>query len=205
MKLSICVVEFGAVLERAGDDQRRARLVDQDRIDLVDDRVEMAALHHLGALVFHVVAQIVEAELVVGGVGDVAGIGGLALLVGQAVDDDAGGQAEEAVDPAHPLGVAAGEVVVDGDDVDALAGERVEIDGQGRDQRLALAGAHLGDAAFVQHHAADELDVEGAQAERALGSLAHGREGRNEEVVERGAFGDLLAELVGPGAQLPRR
>ncbi len=30
-------VELGAVVERAGDDQRRARLVDQDRVHLVDD------------------------------------------------------------------------------------------------------------------------------------------------------------------------
>ena len=31
-------VELGLVVGRAGDDQRRARFVDQDRIDLVDDR-----------------------------------------------------------------------------------------------------------------------------------------------------------------------
>ena len=30
-------VQLGAVLGRAGDDQRRARLVDQDAVDLVDD------------------------------------------------------------------------------------------------------------------------------------------------------------------------
>ena len=179
------VVHFRAVLERTGNDQRRARLVDQDRIDLVDDRVIVTALHHRGALVLHVVAQIVEAELVVGGVGDVAGIGGAALLVGEAVHDDADGQAEELVDAAHPFGVALGEVVVDGDDVDALAGERVEIDGQRGDQRLALAGAHLGDAAIVQHHAADELDVEGPHAEHAPRRLAHGGEGRHQQIVER--------------------
>ena len=161
------VVHLRAVLERTGDDQRRAGLVDQDRIDLVDDGVVVAALHHLGALILHVVAQIVEAELVVGGVGDVAGIGRAALFVGKAVDDDAGGEAEEAVDAAHPFGVALGEVVVDGNDVDALAGQGVEVDGQGRDQRLAFAGAHLGDAAIVQHHAADQLDVEGPHAEHA--------------------------------------
>jgi hypothetical protein len=44
--------------------------------------------------------------------------------------------------------------------VHALAGQRVEVDRQRRHQRLALAGAHLGDLAVVQHHAADELDVE---------------------------------------------
>ena len=54
-----------------------ARLVDQDRVDLVDDREMMAgAATHLRDFVLHVVAQVVEAEFVVGAVGDVAGIGG---------------------------------------------------------------------------------------------------------------------------------
>ena len=156
-------------------------------------------------VVLHVVAQVVEAVLVVGAVGDVAGIGGVALVVVEAVDDDAGRQAEEAVDAAHPLGVAPGEIVVDRDDMDALAGERVEIDRKGGDQRLALAGLHLGDSAFVQHHAADQLDVEMALAERALGRLAHGREGRNEDVVERLAGRDLGPELLACAREAPRR
>ena len=41
------VVKLGAVVERAGDDQRRARLVDQDRVHFVDDGEVVAALHHL--------------------------------------------------------------------------------------------------------------------------------------------------------------
>ena len=113
------VVEIRAVVERAGDDQRRARLVDQDRVDFVDDRVDMAALHHVLDPVLHVVAQIVEAELVVGAVGHVAGIGRLALRIFEPVHDHPDGQPEEAVDLAHPLGVALGEVVVDGDDMHA--------------------------------------------------------------------------------------
>jgi preprotein translocase subunit SecA len=39
-------------------------------------------------------------------------------------------------------------------------------------------GLTLGDAALVQHHAADHLHVEVALAEHALGRLAHGGEGR---------------------------
>ena len=113
-----------------------------------------------------------------------AGVGGAALVVVEAVDDDADRQAEELVDLAHPLGVALGEVVVDGDDVDALAGERVQIDGQRGDQRLAFAGLHLGDGALVEHHAAHQLHVEMALAEGALGGLADRGEGRNQQVVE---------------------
>ena len=170
--------------------------------DFVDDGVDMAALDHVLHPVLHVVAQIVEAELVIGAVGDVAVVGRLALGVVEAVHDHAGGQPEEAVDLAHPFGVALGEVVVDGDHVHAAAGERVEIDRKRRDQRLAFAGLHLGDAALVQDHAADELDVEMALAERALGRLAHGGEGRHQEIVERGAFGDLALEGLGARLEL---
>ena len=111
--------------------------------------------------------------------------------------------AEEAVDLAHPFGVALGEIVVDGDDMHALAGERVEIDGERGDERLAFAGAHLGDRAFVQHHAADELNVEMALAERALGRLAHRGEGGDEQIVERLAGGELLrgTGACGPAAR----
>jgi hypothetical protein len=112
------------------------------------------------------------------------------------VHDDADAEAEELVDAPHPFGVAAGEVVVDGDDMHALAGERVEIAGERGDQRLAFAGAHLGDRAFVQHHAADELHVEMALAERALGRLAHGGEGgRQFLVAERGSSQPLLPAI----------
>ena len=195
------VVEIGAVVERPGNDQRRARFVDQDGVDLVDDGEDVAALHHVLEPVLHVVAQIVEAELVVGAVGDVALVFLLALLVVEAVDDDADRQPEEFVDLAHPFGVALGQVIVDGDDVDAAAGERVEIDRQRRDQRLAFAGLHLGNLAVVQHHAADHLHVEMALAERALGGLAHGGESRHQDVVERLAVGELLLEFVGARAQ----
>src|SRR5262249_1709475 len=80
-------------------------------------------------------------------------------------------------------------------DVHALAGERVEIDGERSDQRLAFAGLHFRDAALVQHHAADELHVEVALAERTLRGFAHGGESRNKNRVERSAVRNLLLEF----------
>ena len=64
--------------------------------------------------------------------------------------DHADAQAQEAVELAHPVGVALRQVVVDGDDVHALACQRVQVHRQRGDQRLAFAGAHLGDLALVQ-------------------------------------------------------
>ena len=115
------VVQVGRFFRRTRDDQRRPRLVDEDAVDFVDDREVMPALHVVRELELHVVAEVVEPELVVRAVGDVGGVGDLPLGVVQFVLNDADGHAEEAVDPAHPLRVAAGEVVVDRDDVDAFA------------------------------------------------------------------------------------
>src|SRR5579883_3316814 len=109
-------VEIGTVVRWPRNDQRRARLVDKDGIDLINDRIMMAALNHLGELVLHIVAQIVEAELIIGAIGDVGGIGAAAFVVIKAVDDDSGREAKKPVDAANPFGVAAGEVIVDGND-----------------------------------------------------------------------------------------
>jgi len=195
-------VELGALLGRAGDDQRRARLVDQDRVHLVDDRVRQLALHAVLEPEGEVVAQVVEAELVVGAVGDVGAVRG-PLLVGRLPGlHHADAHAEEVEDRAHPLGVAARQVLVDRDDVRALAGQRIEVRGQRGDQRLAFAGAHLGDVAVVQHHAADQLHVEVPEAQRAARRLAHHGERLRQQVVDGLAGGELLAELHGAGGEL---
>src|ERR1700730_14013079 len=68
-------IEIVPVVGSPRNDQRRPSLIDENRIDLVDDRIMMAALSHLGKLVFHVIAEIVEAELIVGAIGNIGGIG----------------------------------------------------------------------------------------------------------------------------------
>ena len=86
--------------------------------------------------------------------------------------------------------------------MDAAARERIEVDRERRDQRLAFAGLHLGDLALVQDHAADELHVEMPLADGALGRLADGRERRHQDVVERLALGEFLLEGFGARAKL---
>ena len=86
--------------------------------------------------------------------------------------------------------------------MDALALERVEIDRQGRDERLSFAGLHLGDLAAMERDAADQLDVVMPLAERSNGRFADRREGFGEEVVELVAVGEALAEPLGLLAQL---
>ena len=162
--------------------------------DLVHDGVDMPALDHVLQPIFHIVAQIIEAELVVGAVGHIGVIGDLALLVVEAMHDHADLKAEKIVDLPHPFGVAPGEVVIDRHHMHAATGESVEVDRQRGHQGLAFAGLHLRDPAFMQNHAADELHVEMPLPESAFGGFAAGGEGRYQDIVERSAVGHLLLE-----------
>ena len=187
-------VGIALVFGGSGNDQRGARLVDQDGVDFVHDGIGVAALGHGVQRIFHIVAQIVEAELVVGAVGDVGAVGGLAFAIVQAMDDDAHRHAQEAVDLAHPFAVAPGEIVIDRDHMHAFAGQRIEIGGQGGDQGLAFAGLHFGDIAPVQHNAAHQLHIEMALTQGALGGLTHHREGFRQQVLQGFALFQTGAE-----------
>jgi hypothetical protein len=83
--------------------------------------------------------------------------------------------------------------------VHALARERVEVHGQHRRERLALAGLHLGDVAEVQRGAPHQLHGERALTDRALRGLADHGERLGEQLVERlgGVVGHPVDALVG--------
>ena len=165
-------------------------------------REVVAALYQVLQGVRHVVAQVVEAELVVGAVGDVGAIRDAPLVGRQAGQDDADLQPEEAVYATHPFGVTFGEVVVDGDDVHAVAGQRVEVGRQHAGQGLALTGLHLRDVAEVQCRAAHHLDVEMPLVQYPPGGLTRDCEGLGQQIIETGAVGDPLLEFVRLGPQL---
>lgn len=96
----------------------------------------------------------------------------------------ANAHAQKAIDLTHPLAVALGEVVVHGDDVDALAGDGVQVGRERGDEGLPLAAFHLGYHAPVQDNAPHELHGEVAHPKGTPGGLPHGGEGLREQPVE---------------------
>ena len=151
---------FGHLAHRAGDDERGTGIINEDGIYLVHHGVVMGALHFFLLVAHHIVAEVVEAKLVVGAVGDVAAVGAYAALgVGLVLVYAVYRQHQEFKDRAYPLGVAAGQVIVDGDDVHALAGEGIQVSGQRCDQGFPFAGSHFRDFPVVKYHTADELYV----------------------------------------------
>ena len=102
-------------------------------------------------------------------------------------------------DRSHPARVSASEVVVDSDEVDAIAGEGVEVQGEARDQRLAFAGLHLGDLALVQDDSSHQLHVEVAQSDAPAARLTAESERVDEQVLELLAVPGALPQLVRAG------
>ncbi len=130
------------------------------------------------------------------------GVAGAALIIIEVVNDGSDRQAEELVQTAHPLGVAAGKVVVDRDHVDAFAGQRIQVRGQRGDQRFTFTSLHFGDLAAMKSDATDQLDVVVPHPEDALTSFANNGESLGKNVIEGFAIGEALAELDGLRGQL---
>ena len=188
------VVFVRRFLGGAGNDQRRAGFVDENAVNLVHDRESQGTLDEVFLKKLHVVAQVVEAELVVRAVGDIGLVSQVPLFFGHVLIDHADGQTEKGVDGPHPFAVALGQVIVDRDHVHAFFFERVQINGQRRHQGLSFAGFHLGDLAFVQHHPADQLHIEMAHLQDAPTRFAHHRKGFGQDVIEGGPLRQLLFE-----------
>ncbi|OPZ75142.1 MAG: hypothetical protein BWY80_00285 [Firmicutes bacterium ADurb.Bin456] len=119
------VVEFGGFFSLAGNDQGCPGLVHQNAVHFVHNGVIKLPLDQLVRLVGHVVPQVVEAELVVGAVGDIGGISLPALPPIQPVHHQTDAQPQKGVDLPHPLAVPPGQVVVYSHHMHALAGESV--------------------------------------------------------------------------------
>ena len=166
-------VHFGAFLSLAADDQGSTGFIDEDGVHLVHNGIVQIPLDHGFLIDHHVVPQIVKSKFVIGAVGDIAGISLPPLLGGKIVNNASHRKTQEPVDLTHPLGIAAGQIIIDGDDVYALALQCIQIGGKGGYQGLALAGLHFGDTALMQHHAAQQLYIVGAHVHRALGSLPY--------------------------------
>ena len=151
------LIAFG---RRSADDEWGPGFVDQHRVDLIDNGEVVLALHELFRPCGHVVPQVVEPKLVVGAERHVTLIRlTTRLAVGLVLVDAIDGQSMEFVEGTHPLGVATGEVVVDGHHMNATSREGVEEDGQRGHKGFSFPRLHLRRLAAVEGDASNQLHV----------------------------------------------
>mmetsp|Transcript_30718 Transcript_30718/g.99942 ORF Transcript_30718/g.99942 Transcript_30718/m.99942 type:complete len:364 (+) Transcript_30718:2056-3147(+) len=195
-------VALGRLLSRARDDQRRACLVNQNAIHLIDDAKVELPQHELLRGLREVITQVVKTELRVGDIRDIGQVCVATVLLLHLRLHEPDRQSEEPMHLPNPFAVTLRQVVVHRHHVHALPRKRIQVCRQDSYERLALAGAHLRDFALVENEPADELYVERPEPQHAGRSLTRHRKRHRQEGVERRARGHLRLELVRLPAKL---
>ena len=189
-------VDLGGFSALSGNDQRRTGLVDEDRVDLVDDGIMELTKNQLLFINCHVVTKVVKAQLVVGDIRDITAVLFLSLLAAHAVENNAYGQAHKCVDLSHPLCVTLSQVIVDGDYVHTSSLKGIEVCGHGGNQCLTFTGTHLRDTTLVQDDRADQLHAERFHAERSSCAFANRCIGFRKNVVKGLALRQSLFKFI---------
>ena len=145
---------------RTGDNQRSTGVVNQYRVDLIDDGIVVLTLYKVFRADSHVVTQVVETEFVVRTERDVCQVC-LTACVGvrlMAVDT-IHAQSVEHIKRSHPFGVTFGEVIIHGNHVHTVSGQCVEEYREGSHQCFTFTGCHFRNLTFVQNDTTEQLNV----------------------------------------------
>ncbi len=157
----------------------------------------MPTLYHIFGTDDHVVTQVIKAHFVVCAIGHVGGVGFSALCVVHVMQDHTHRHAHETKDVFHPFALEFGKVIIDGDDVHAVACKGVEVGGQGCGMRFAFTCFHLRNAPLMKADTAHDLHGEEFLAIHAPHGFAKGGEGIGEDVIEGFALLQAFFEFGG--------
>ena len=178
------LVQVRGLVPSAGNNQRCSGFIDEDGVHFVDDGEVQFPLGQLFLIGDHVIPQVVETEFVIGSVCDVRLIGFLSGLFGNPVNHTSHRQTQEGIDLSHPLGISLRQIVVDGDDMNTLTFQRIQIGRQRCHQGLTFTGLHLGNPALMQGDAADNLYFERLHSHASPCSLPAHSEGFHQQIIQ---------------------
>ena len=194
-------VHRAGVNASSGNDERCSRLIDKDRVDLVDDSVVELSLSQLLLVCDHVVTQVVKTEFVVSSVRDVGHVLLVTCRSFYSVDNASDLESEEGVQLAHPLSVTLCQIVVDSYYVNALAFKSIQVCGKSSYESLTFTCLHLGYTSLMQNDTADELYSEVLHSEASPRTFTAYRESFRQYVIESLAVSEPVFELLGLASQ----
>ena len=169
------VIHVGGISNSARNNEGRSCFVNEDAVYFVNNCEVVAALNLVIKRRSHVVAQIVKTELVVSSVRDITGVVHALFdwRLTAAWNYQPNIEPHELVNASHPFSVETCQVIVDRDDVDAVARQAVEICRQSRHKSLSFTGLHFCNPAKVKRCPAHELHIKMALSDYSTRSLAH--------------------------------
>ena len=186
----------------SGNDERRAGLVYEDAVNFVNNREIQGALNLAIDRSFHVVAEVIEAELAVGPVGDVTGVVVFSLGGLHADSDVPYRDTKEFEYGFGEIGADPDKVVIGRDQVSVHAFQSGHIYRRIARYGLSLAGGLFGNRTFVKHHARNELHVELVMVLRPPRRFSHQCEDLRFDLLARLALSKSAAQLCAASEQL---
>ena len=105
----------------------------------------------------HVISQIVKAQFVVRTISNITGICFTPLVVGQTMQNTANRQAQEPEHLAHFIGLCFCQVVVYGDNMNALARQCIQIGCNAGYQSFTFTGLHFCNSSLMQNDCTNQL------------------------------------------------
>ena len=77
----------------------------------------------------------------------------------------------------HPLGVTLCQVIVYGNDMNAITGKRIQISGAGRHQGLSFSRSHLRNTSLMKNDSTNQLYGEMFHTQLSLSRFSNGSKG----------------------------
>ena len=149
-----------STFHRPRNDERCTSIVNQHGVYLVDNCVIVLALHEICGTHRHIVAEIVESELIVRTKSDVAIVCTTTrFTVGLVFVNAIHAQTVELIERSHPFGVTFRQIVIDSHHVHTASRECAEEHGTSCHQSFTLTGSHLSNFTLCEHHPTEELHI----------------------------------------------
>ena len=190
----VCISRF---LPRARNDQRRAGFIDQDGVYFIDQAIVQRTLYHLIEGSDHVITQVIKTEFIICSVGDIRIVRDFSLVEIQVMNDETDGEAKEFVYLSHPFAVSFRQIIIDGNNVDTLSFQRIQIDWCRSDQRLAFTGTHLSDVSTMQNNTTNQLGIEVTHPQHAAGGFTNDRKSLWQDIIQCLTLGKTRFKFIG--------
>ena len=142
------------------------------------------ALYHLIQTGNHVITEIVKTKFVIGTIGNIRIIGNLSLIKIQIMNNQTYRESKELINLSHPLAVSFCQVIIDRNDMSALAFQRIQINRCYSDQRLTFTSTHFGNVATVKNHTPDKLYIILTHTENTAGSFPYNSKSLRQDIIQ---------------------
>ena len=190
-------IELRGLTALSGNDQRCTCLIDQDRVDLIDDTVVQISLYQLFFIDDHVITKVIKSQFVISYISNIASVCCTALFRFHVVQYNTNSQSKELMNFTHPLSISFCQIVIDCYDVNAFTFQCIQICRKCRNKGLTFTGLHLCDTALMKDDTTDDLYTVMFHTENSFCTFTYDCESLRKKIIQCLSLIQTFLELSG--------